>query len=724
MSIFSKISLTKLYNNRKLQFDILSSFFTLQLITALSIAYYTYTNNKKSLVDFSDKLIENISAEAIEHIGDRFHDVRVCVELGSFIIKDHDKVDVTNSTLVSYMLGFVRQFNYVESIFIGTESGRFFQIKKLEPNSTYRSSTNKLLPQKAIYALRVVDRDKLRAYEKWNYLDIDGKVLETESLPEFQVSFDHKIRPWYTKTMQTRDIFWTDIYIFSTTSEPGVACSYPIKNDQGECIGVIGTDVPLKSIADILKYNVLKGTSLIINQKGDVIAHPTEKETSKVIGGEAKLITLDDLVDKTPSTAYRLYLQNKNLNRLLFTNSSGEEYIATFKKFVSDQFKGWTFVVITPTDVFIGGIKATQRTTLIICLVILIISTFLIACIAKRVATPINILSYQADLITNFNLEPTPEVTSNIREIQDLQSAISRMRKSLASFGKFVPKNLVRKLIERGTEVKVGGKTKKLTIFFSDIESFTSISENFPSERLVQHLSEYFEEMSMIVNQENGTIDKYIGDAIMAFWGAPQNDKDHSLHACKTALLCQKRLADLNRKWVFEKKPALNTRIGIHCGDVIVGNIGSSERLNYTIIGDSVNLAARLEGTNKMYHTYITISEDVLHNIVDYAVVRPLDIVAVKGKDLGIKIYELVALKNSDPLVLPSDHQINFCKNFTRAFTLYLDKRWDEASAFFASIIEEFGPDYTSNMYIQRCQAFKETPPPADWDGVFHLNAK
>jgi adenylate cyclase len=211
----------------------------------------------------------------------------------------------------------------------------------------------------------------------------------------------------------------------------------------------------------------------------------------------------------------------------------------------------------------------------------------------------------------------------------------------------------------------------------------------------------------------------------MAFWGAPQNDKDHALHACEVALLCQKRLIDLNRKWIYEKKPELITRIGLHTGDVIVGNLGSSERMNYTILGDSVNLAARLEGTNKMYNTNIIISQEMYKMLGDEnALVRPLDVVAVKGKNEGVKIYELVALINANPLLIPTQQQIDFCKQFSKGFQLYHEQRWEEALHQFTNIVSTYGQDYTTEMYIQRCETYKDSPPNSNWDGIYHLKNK
>jgi len=245
-----------------------------------------------------------------------------------------------------------------------------------------------------------------------------------------------------------------------------------------------------------------------------------------------------------------------------------------------------------------------------------------------------------------------------------------------------------------------------------------------PPEKLVVHLSEYFEEVTQIIMKANGTIDKYIGDAVMAFWGAPIVDKDQALNACRAALKLQHRLNELNRKWAMEEKPILETRIGIHTGNVIVGNMGSSDRMNYTALGDTVNLASRLEGANKIYHTHIIISEDAYTEIHEFCLARPLDMVAVKGKTKGIKIYELLGLFHDDPALLPSESQVNYCRLFSKAFHLYAERRWELAITVFEEIKNHFGEDFTTALYLERCHNFKDNPPPEDWDGVVHLTEK
>ncbi len=707
---------------RNLKFDILSSFFVLQIITAFSIITYTYINNSRSIFEFSNRLMENISNSEVSSIMGDFKDVLISTELGSYLVRDTSRAGIINKDLIQFMMGHVKQYGLVDSVYVGTESGYFVQVKPLQPGANYRIDQGKVLPKKAVFALRIVDRSTSKPTESWIYLDNDGKKLDEENIPESQITMIHKNRPWYKKTEQTRSNIWTDIFVSDVTMESSIACGVPLLSNTGEFVGVISSTVSLKSLATVLQKNTLKGISLVINQKGEIVAHPVEKNYSKIVGTDTKLITVDDLNDKSILAAYQKKELEKK-SRFVFTVDQ-VEYIALFKEFALDGFKDWEFLMVTPIDEFIGGVKTTQRNTLLICLLILIFSTIVIAFIAKRIARPINNLSEQADRITNFELEEEAGVVSGIQEIQKLQNSISRMRSSLISFGKFVPKKLVKKLVDKGTEVKIGGKKKQLSILFTDIANFTTISETYPAEKLVLHLYEYFDEMTSIITDNNGTVDKYIGDSIMAFWGAPQHDNNHYLNCCLSALLCQRRLADLNRKWGYEKKPELFTRIGIHTGDVIVGNMGSSERMNYTIIGDSVNLAARLEGTNKFYRTNIIVSDFTVRQLHEHAVVRPLDIVAVKGKNEGITIYELVALKNSDPIVLPSDDQLKFCEEFSKGFRLYLDQRWDEAISIFSELQTIYGRDEPCELYISRCKAFKETPPPANWDGVYHMHSK
>lgn len=213
------------------------------------------------------------------------------------------------------------------------------------------------------------------------------------------------------------------------------------------------------------------------------------------------------------------------------------------------------------------------------------------------------------------------------------------------TFSKFVSKSVVDELLKDPSKIKLGGDKKILTVLFSDIRGFTSISERLTPEELVEHLNIYLQSMTDIILKYYGTLDKYIGDAVMAFWGAPVEMDDHALNACKAAIEMMDALKVMNVKWEAENKPTLEIGIGINTGDMIVGNMGSASRMDYTLMGDNVNLGSRLEGTNKFYKTGIIISEFTYQYVKDYVIVRELDLIRVKGKAMPVKIFELMAIK-------------------------------------------------------------------------------
>jgi adenylate cyclase len=214
------------------------------------------------------------------------------------------------------------------------------------------------------------------------------------------------------------------------------------------------------------------------------------------------------------------------------------------------------------------------------------------------------------------------------------------------TFSKFVSKTVVDDLLKHPEKLKLGGEKKILTVLFSDIRGFTSISEKLTPEELVEHLNVYLQAMTDIVFRYDGTLDKYVGDEIMAFWGAPVPQDDHALKACKAAIEMMKELHEMNAKWIAAGKPKLEIGIGLNTGDMVVGNMGSSSRMDYTLMGDNVNLGARLEGTNKVYTTNIIISEYTYQHVKDHVIVRELDLIRVKGKAKPVTIYELIGIRD------------------------------------------------------------------------------
>lgn len=296
-----------------------------------------------------------------------------------------------------------------------------------------------------------------------------------------------------------------------------------------------------------------------------------------------------------------------------------------------------------------------------------------------------------------------------------------RKRAVKQAFQHYVSPAVVEQILNPFDRLHLGGERRVLTALFSDIRGFTSISEKMNPEELVRFLNEYLTAMTTIVLNYEGTVDKYMGDAIMAFYGAPLDQPDHAIRACRTAVDMITKLHELRIEWASRDLPHMNIGIGINSGEMNVGNMGSDERFDYTIMGDHVNLASRLEGINKQYGTNIAISEFTYGLIRNESfIVRELDSVKVKGRGEPVMIYELLAYGTLD------QHMEALLKTFEEGLEAYKNRSWDEAIALFQEVlrIHIHSDDAPSKLYIQRCEEYKQNPPLEDWDGVYVMKTK
>ncbi len=287
-------------------------------------------------------------------------------------------------------------------------------------------------------------------------------------------------------------------------------------------------------------------------------------------------------------------------------------------------------------------------------------------------------------------------------------------------FERYVDKTVVKQIIDNPSLVKLGGEERELTTLFADIEGFTRMAEKMGPQNTVAMLNSYLTEMSNVIVEEYGTIDKYIGDAIMAFWGAPLNDDDHAYHACAAAIRMQKKLLALHTKWIHYGRPVVNQRIGINTGKSVVGNMGAEARLNYTAIGDAVNLASRLEGVNKEYGTRLLMSENTYRLVNARVLSREMDLVVVVGKTEPVRIYELIGLADE----VQTDATKKFLEHYHNGLEAYKKRAWKSAITQFQQALSIRRDDIVSNLYIQRSTLFIDSPPPPDWNGVFVMTKK
>ncbi len=286
-------------------------------------------------------------------------------------------------------------------------------------------------------------------------------------------------------------------------------------------------------------------------------------------------------------------------------------------------------------------------------------------------------------------------------------------------FGQYLSPKVVQDLVEDPSKVQLGGEEREMTAYFSDIAGFSTISEHLTPSELVQLLNDYLTEMCNIIIGYEGTVDKFEGDAIMAFWGAPNVQADHAQLACFAAIDMNKRLVELRQKWETEGSPLINVRMGLNSGPMVVGNMGSVQKLNYTIMGDAVNLASRLEGANKAFGTQMMISETTYQSCASLIDVRELDTIRVVGKSEPVTVYELLERKGET-----AGATADLVDAFEKALTLYKRADFIAAKAAFEKCLGIIGGDGPSTTYIQRCQTYIDQPPESGWDGVFALTEK
>ncbi len=285
------------------------------------------------------------------------------------------------------------------------------------------------------------------------------------------------------------------------------------------------------------------------------------------------------------------------------------------------------------------------------------------------------------------------------------------------TFGQYVSPQVVAELVNDPSRAQLGGEKKIMTVMFSDIRGFTTLSEKMDPVALVNFLNEYLSAMTDIIFEYKGVVDKYMGDAIMAFWGAPLEIPNHAEEACVASLRMMERLREMQAVWAAKGLPPLDIGIGLNTGPMTVGNMGSHVRFDYTVMGDSVNLGSRLEGINKEYGTHIVISEFTRKQLPDGFVCRELDLVAVKGKKEPVRIFELVASR-------PDPAWSERLELYKRALDFYKNRRFDEARAGFETVAARWPDDGPSKMYIKRCETLVEEPPPEMWDGVYVMKTK
>lgn len=587
----------------------------------------------------------------------------------------------------------------------------------------------------------IAQHKALPTAQKENLLEeIDEKAAEAGK-PAIDVTFEERplgnaaTLPWAQRAYGDGKKL-TPLHQTFTSGAPGFTYCSPQSAAAGILAGGVCIDITLGDLA--LFIGSVKvgetGKAFIADKDFNILAAPqaTRDSAAYVKEGGAKVV-LKNITQfengeiKTAHMAMTKKLKKLQKNKKWLKTKKpfyfdfkidGNRFVGLFASFPPYTGLDWQTGVIIPEDEFFYFVRRNTRIVMAASSVLILLAMVLGYIFSRRLARPLSELSVEMDKIQNFELDSDKTIVSSITDVQNMVVSFYKMRQGLRSFGKFVPADIVRQLIEQEGDAHLQGEKRELTIHFSDIEGFTTVSENLKPEELVELLAEYLGEMSRIIAEEKGTVDKYIGDAVMAFWGAPQPVANHAVYAARAALRCQARLVELEQKWQNEGKPVFRARIGLNTGEIIVGNMGSAERLNYTVIGDAVNLASRLEGINKYYGTRIMLGETTQKLVAHEFVTRLLDFVAVKGKNEAIRIYELVGEKGKvDP------KHLEFIQHFESAIEAYRKQNWDAAETSLRAALN-LREDEACHLFLKRIADYRQNPPGPGWSGEYVMKTK
>ena len=685
------------------------------VLSGLTTFIVAYKGSKRSVYYIAENMMDEMSSAIADKTTGYMHGAESIIkELKYMLVNDNFNLD--DEAVFLQLLREILVINEeIGSIYLGRPDGSFTMVKRMLDGSI---------------SYRVIKRTRETVSIDWIHDNDANTVYFSDEILPIDQGYDPRSRSWYNLAIDKDELVWQDVYVFSSDHIPGITCAIPAYKDN-ELIGVLGVDIGVAEFSFFLGDLDLSeaGEAVLLNNKDDLIAVSSDRSTNldrfdrfiKSNQDNDKLELIPAAKSENPliRDSYLTYQTTKNVQQLPVFHTNGKTYATFYKNFSPNDYFNWSIGIIIPELSLMAQVNRNNIIVITLGSFFMILSLLIGLKFSKSISKPLRLLSSEMEKVQAFSLNDIEEVPSVIQEVNEMNHSFANMVTGLRSFNKYVPSNLVSKLISLGKEAVIGGEKKVLTLFFSDIRNFTTICEKFDHVHLVKELEKYLSIMSKNIIHSSGTVDKYMGDGIMAFWGAPDEVKDHALQACYTALDCQTRLREISQDAPTGLFAQFYTRIGINTGEVIVGNMGSDERLDYTVIGDPANLASRLEGLNKVYGTHIIISESTYDYVKNQVEVRLLDRVAVKGKHQGVRIYELISRKGE---IDKTGEQ--FIQESDYGASLYFNKEWEKAASVYTKLLQMKSGDVLSRTMLTRCQEYLENPPPDEWDGVYVLHTK
>jgi adenylate cyclase len=584
----------------------------------------------------------------------------------------------------------------------------------------YRRPDEKLEQQECI-------RQKDGTISRADYQIKDGRRVRVAY--QAATDYDPRSRPYYKQAKEAKRRIWTDTYPFWSRTGPevpGITCATPIYRTDGSLLGVLSADFTLESLSAFTRSILIgkTGHTFIVELRSDgtrrVIAHPE----SAAIGESG---VRDPIRDAFLAMA-DFGKNGKRSQNIRFT-ADRASYLGNIRLLNDKTSPRWALFSLVPEEEIMAGVERSAAQGRLFALLGILAGAIVSVLVSYRLTTVLARIVQEMERIRRLELDPAPLSPTWIKEPHDLILALDMARKDLRSFEKFVPGDYVRHLVTSGQEAELSGERRNITVAFLDIVQFTAFAEKTPPEQMVSVLGDILDALTTQIRAQHGTVDKYIGDEVMALWGAQwgdlEPDHDHARNACIAAIRCQEALKRMRAQWEAEGKPALSARIGINTGEAVVGVMGSPVRLAFSALGDPVNLGKRVESLNSYYGTRILATDATIRaaniGMLSRAGIlsRPVDFVAVVGRSEPVLVHEVMGIRGEASL---TDERL--ADLTARAMEHYRARHWNEAIALLDEAQTLRRDDGPTRLLKDSCRDFDLSPPGAEWDGVRRMLKK
>jgi len=577
-------------------------------------------------------------------------------ELSSFVrvlssspsVADSDDRNEADDVIALFKAA-LHELPQADSLYVGYDNGGWLQVRRLDILDP-KERDGLGAPTGAVFDINLVHPASGGTLPMRRiFQDDQGSKIGQLDLPDY--GYDARKRGWYRDTIQTDRSLVSSPYLSFSIGTPMMTVSAPLR---GKVHGIVAADLKLDNFSELVQAQRPgeHGTAIIFDSFGVLIAHPDFARLvneARTRSSDPQIPEIGEIRSGLVGSVMRKWNGGDRYEGRV-RDADGRDYLYRLQKFSQgEEYSGYSLLIAAEDD-FARDVRDWQVRGIIIALIAGGCFVPGVWIFGGRMSTSLKRITAQASRLRTLAAPDDAPVASRITEIQELSSTIMVAQRSIWSFARFVPKDLVKGIIDGSISTELGGTRQEVTILFTDVTNFTGIAEAADPDRLMRQTSRHFAAMTEAFLAEGGTVDKFIGDSVMVFWNAPHLQPDHVERACRAALAAKAASEALNTQFEVEGLRPFAVRIGIHCGDAVVGNVGSAERMNYTALGNTINLAARLEGLNKEYGTTILVSETVCKRVENCFWFRAVASVIAKGTTTETRVYELVEAVREDAI--------------------------------------------------------------------------